>query len=310
VKLTNKHNIPEVFFQAVQNDKYSRGGADYSATTLINSPRIVALTHRHWKDMEEDVSDRVWSLLGKAIHSILDSANMSNAIQEERIHVDILGKSVSGATDIYDANGVISDYKVTSVWTTIYGSRVPEWTEQLNIYGYLFRSIGFEVSALQIVAIYRDWSATEAMRRPDQYPQSQIAIVPIELWSEDRQREYITSRVQMMIDAEPLSDDELPPCSDDEMWAKPTTFAVIKNSNRRASKVCDTEEEAQLWIDATRESEAADKKKKSNEYRIEHRPGTRTRCERYCSVSPFCNIYQDYKETMKSQEDDNVHNDD
>ena len=69
--------------------------------------------------------------------------------QEERIFSEFCGRIISGASDLY-TNKKISDYKVTSAWTQVYGSRTEEWTGQLNIYAYLFRSIGFEVNEIEV----------------------------------------------------------------------------------------------------------------------------------------------------------------
>ena len=75
MKLTNHFNLPDTFFQAVLNDKYSRGDAQYSATDLIRPPRITILSRRYWDEIEEDVSERIWALLGKAVHAILEATS-------------------------------------------------------------------------------------------------------------------------------------------------------------------------------------------------------------------------------------------
>ena len=60
--------------------------------------------------------------------------------------------------------GKIIDYKTTSAWTTVFQSQIKEWTEQLNCYAYLYRTQGFSVDKLEIIAIYRDWSRTNALK--------------------------------------------------------------------------------------------------------------------------------------------------
>lgn len=285
MKLTNKYGLPEAFFQAVLNDKYSRGDADYSATDLINAPRIVHLKRRHDAEIEEDVSERVWSLFGRAVHSVLESADVKNAIQEERIHADLLGRTVSGASDLYEASGKISDYKTTSVFTAMYGSRTKEWTEQLNIYGWLFRTIGFEVNALEIVVMYKDYRASEAKRMSD-YPPAPVETIAIELWPLEKQQAYIEERLQLMIDNEEVSDDELPECSTEETWEKAPKWAVMKTGNQKASKVCDSEEEANAWIAS---------QKKPEQFTFDYRAPARTRCESYCPASAFCSQFAAWK---------------
>jgi hypothetical protein len=68
MKLTNKHGIPDTFLNVLKRPTYSKGRAHLSATQLLNSPKIVALTKKFEDELEQDVSDMVWSLFGTAIH--------------------------------------------------------------------------------------------------------------------------------------------------------------------------------------------------------------------------------------------------
>ena len=165
MKLTNQFGLPEPFFRAVLNDKYSRGNAHYSVTDLIRPPRITILSRRHWEEIEEDVSERIWALLGRAVHAILEAAEPDNALTEERLFAEVAGRTISGASDLFH-DGVVSDYKVTSIWTRIFGSRLEDWTLQLNFYAFLFRQIGFPVQALKIICIYRDWTPPKMIVAP------------------------------------------------------------------------------------------------------------------------------------------------
>lgn len=286
MKLTNIHNLPEAFYRAVLNDKYSRGNADYSATDLISPPRIVHLKRRHDDEIVEDVSDRIWSLFGSAVHHVLERSRPMNAFTEERIYTELSGRVISGAADIYDGNGVISDYKTTSVFTAIYGSRIEEWTAQLNIYAYLFRSHGFDVNRIVVVTMYRDWRSSEAIRMSD-YPKGSVEEIELDLWTIEEQREYIQSRLQLMIESESLPDEDLPECTDTEMWAKGESWAVMKGKNTKASRVLQSESEAAAWISV---------QDKPEQYSVVYREPERKRCDSYCSVSGFCSQFKAYKE--------------
>ena len=281
MKLTNHYGLPETFFQAVLNDKYSRGDAHYSATDLIRPPRITILSRRHWDEIEEDISDRVWALLGKAVHAILEAAEPDNALTEERLFAEVAGRTISGASDLYH-DGVVSDYKVTSIWTRIFGSRIEEWTQQLNVYAYLFRQLGFRVRELRIICIYRDWSSRMAAR-DGRLPHLPAEVMRIPLWSSEKQECFIRRRVEMLKASEHLPDHQLPPCTPEEMWEKPTTYAVMKSGRRSALKVCQTPAQAAGYVKAHPGSF------------IQLRPGERTRCEQYCSVKQFCTQFADYK---------------
>jgi len=64
MKLTNKFNLPDPIVNAVQNQGYTPGSSDITVTQLIQPPLIRQLNKKHWDDIEEDASDRVWALFG------------------------------------------------------------------------------------------------------------------------------------------------------------------------------------------------------------------------------------------------------
>jgi hypothetical protein len=200
---------------------------------------------------------------------------------------------ISGQIDLY-TDETIYDFKDTSVWTIIFGDRFDEWEQQLNIYAYLLRKNGFPVKGLIAIAFLRDWSYNEAERKAD-YPQQKIEIVPLELWSEEKQLRFIAEKLELLEKNDRLSDHELTPCTLSEMWSKPDKFAVYKNTNKRATSVCDSMDQANAFI--------ADQKD-SDKFRIEYRPGIRTRCEhpeKYCSVAPFCQQFKEYQEAKNER---------
>ena len=79
------------------------------------------------------------------------------------------------------------------------------------------------------------------------------------------------------------TDGELPNCTPEEMWEKPTVWAVRKNGNKRAHSLYETEELATAAL--------ADL---GSNYEIEVRKGERTRCENFCPVNTWCTQYKTY----------------
>jgi len=67
--ITNKHNLPEPLYRAIARDVQPREG--FSITDLIQPPRMTQLSRRHWDEIEEDASDRIWLVLGSSVHYIL-----------------------------------------------------------------------------------------------------------------------------------------------------------------------------------------------------------------------------------------------
>ena len=296
MRFTNESNLPPAVFGALTQDDYDPGESDYSCTTLLKPPRIVQLERRHGSECVKACVKQLWSLLGRAVHLIFENNTEEDAIAEVRMYVESNGKKIGGMLDHYK-DGVITDYKCTSVWSWIYGSRIQGWTEQANIYAEIYRANGFDVKELRIIAVFRDWKESEFIKNPSQYPPEELMVINLEVWDAGLAKPFIDQRTAIHVAQENTPDNDLPLCTDKDTWAKPDKYAVMKNKLIRASRVLDTEEDALAWIE---QAKAKDKKPAS--YRIEFRPGSRPRCERYCDVAPFCNQYQEF---LKAQENTN-----
>jgi hypothetical protein len=192
--------------------------------------------------------------------------------------MNVLGWKVTGATDLYDGKGVITDIKNTSVWSVLRGVK-DDWVIQLNLYCALWRNHNWPVTKLQIIAILRDWSKHQIKRSSD-YPKHQVQVLPVPLWLPEDAHKYMTERVTLHQEAEHLSDADLPMCSPGERWERPTTYAVKVKGQKRAKRVLESMEEAEVW--------AKDNMKK--DFDIEVRPGESVRCESYCDCSQFCDF--------------------
>jgi hypothetical protein len=75
VKLTNIHNLPDTIVRACLYDTHKVAG-DISVSQLIENPRVIHLK-RH-NDYTEDVSERLYMLMGTSLHHILERGNMEN----------------------------------------------------------------------------------------------------------------------------------------------------------------------------------------------------------------------------------------
>jgi len=289
MKLTNKFNLPQPLVSAIENDPYKQVG-DISVTGLISAPRKRQLEIRHKDDITEDASDRIWMLLGTSVHAILERADTRNHLAEERLTAEVLGWVVSGQPDLLGPDGVLTDWKVTSVFSFLLGDK-PEWEQQLNCYAWLYRKNGFEVTKLQIVAILRDFMQSRASQDPD-YPQCAVMVVDVPMWSQEEAQAYIEARVRLHQQAEFMMDDELYNCSKQERWERPTTFAVMRASNKKATRVFNLDIEAEHFVN---------QHEKPDQYEIVKRPGESVRCARFCNALPWC--YQGTALLMKEMKD-------
>lgn len=287
MKITNKHNLPKALVRAIENDGYSYTG-NISVTQMISPPRLRWLTIRHYDELEEDVTDRIWALLGSAVHTILERAEDKHAddLQEIRLETETNGWVWSGQGDVWQAPDELMDYKVTSAWAAI-GDIKPEWDTQLNLLAFLYRKAGFPVNRLSIVAIFRDWSKYKMMQS-ENYPRRPVQRIDIPIWSDLECEEYAFKRIAIHKKSEAVKDNDLPFCTANEMWEKPTKYAIMKNKNKRATRVLESEEEAGILL------AALEVKHPKDNFKLKKREGERTRCNGYCPVSFFCNQYSEY----------------
>lgn len=265
--------------KAVQADTYSRGASDYSVTQLLKPPRVVALEALHREELVDDVSDRIWSLYGQVVHTILERANMAD-LSEKRFFADFSGKIVSAQVDTLSlARKTLTDWKFTTVWKFLPGKPVDaDWTAQLNMQLEILRRNDLDAERLQIVGLLRDWSKSQASREST-YPQKGVITQPIEIWERERTVAFIEHRISLLQQAM----NELPLCTPEERWAKQDIWAVMKGQKAIRMGLCFSEKKAE-------ELQAA-----NPGTRIEFRPGQSPRCESYCSVSEWCTQYQKMK---------------
>lgn len=286
MKTTNVHNIPETFVRFRNNNAYSKGDADLSVTTLIDSPKVSMLRSKHAGDAEEDISEQIMSILGTAVHNVLESGAGDDDIVEQRLYVVQSGITWSGQIDLMEPIGDgwrLSDYKTCSAFAI---KKNPdgkqEWAKQLNLYGLLAARNGYTVSSLEVVAIIRDWTRSLAERDPS-YPQSAVLRIEIPMWSESEVMKYAAERISAH------KSDRLSQCTPEEMWESKPVYAVHKNTKSglriRAHRVLDDEAEANdLALEVGQGAI------------VKRRPGKRARCEgNYCGVSEFCEQFSSYQ---------------
>lgn len=273
----------------MKDDEYDKGDSVLSVTQLITSPRIVLLQEVNKENLTVDVVDRVPALLGTAVHKIIEkgSKDIPGHVVEERLFATVNGWKISGAVDLQvdhgDGTWEINDYKVTSVYSVM--DEKIEWIQQLNCYAWLAAwSFGRKVTSLKIVAILRDWQRKQAELKPD-YPQSQVVVVDIPLWTEEEQERFIVERVNLHQQAKKLFDkgEPIPYCTNQERWLRGEVHAVMKEGRKSAIKLYEIQADAFSHADAL-----------GNGHSVEYRPGSPVRCAgNYCLVANWCRQYQE-----------------
>ncbi len=290
MKITNKHNVPAPLVTLASREYYSKGASQYSVTELMSPPRVRRLREQYDHAIEQDVSDMLWSMLGSALHVVMERGQTPGFITEERLFYEVDGVTISGAIDLQEETPfgiIITDYKFTSAWAVM--QQKQEWVEQLNIYRFLVEKVkGKKVVGLRICALVRDFSRHETK---EGYPKAPIEMVDIDVWSLEKTEAYIRDRLALHRISKVDRDlgDELAPCSNEERWTSETVYAVKREGRKTAIRVLKNEEEAK---------EMAEKEKGY----VETRFGEPRRCTgNFCGVAEWCKQYQDERKANADQ---------
>ncbi len=292
---TNRTALPEhinhVLKAAFLNDAYDapKGEKVISVTTLIGPAQKRILERRHKDDLQMDVLDTIPALLGQALHHILERAGQDapTAIPEERLQTMHDGWTISGKSDLYETKDhILIDYKNSSVWSYIFGKK--EWDQQLQVLRWIRVRNGQPVKGLAIVLFCGDWRRSEALRSPDYPPR--VVNIPVPMWTMDEATAFVDARLKLHRDAQ---EGKNVPCTEEERWQKPTSWAVIKDGNKRAASVHNREADAVAAL--------------KGGHHIEKRPGESVRCNGYCLAAPMCAQWRvDPSNPVNAKEDNGV----
>lgn len=306
--IANNKNIPFVLqvWLAADNYDYQVGDKYLSATTLLRSPRQIILERRvDTSGLTADIEDSIARTMGNAIHEGIESAWMHNLPQslkvlgqesikdmftvnpkpeedltnkipiyiEQRTSKEIDGFTIGGKFD-FVADGVLHDFKTTSVYSYIHGDRVKEYKLQGSIYRWLNQD-KIKNDFIRICYIFTDWSKAEASRNPE-YPQCRCLAKEYELLSVADTEQWIKNKLAVLSKYWDSPDSEIPECTDEELWLTPTQYKYYTNpENTRATKNFD------VYGDAI-----AFQRSKGKGVVITV-PGAPQHCS-YCSAAPIC----------------------
>jgi hypothetical protein len=227
-----------------------------------------------WDNIVVDVDDFILSGFGSAWHLYLSqfAPQVTSGIwySEQTLTTECEGLVLTGTIDLRSAEGTIEDYKVTSCWSMVFGT--PEWEQQLNVYALLCEVNNIHIHSLAINAFLRDWNKNDAIKYAPKYPERPFYRLEIPLWSFEQRKQFVHERITDHLKG-PRE------CTPEEKWQRPTTWAVIKGHNYRASRVLDSESDAHKWLN---------KQAKPELFHIECRPGSCRRCEDYCFCRSVC----------------------
>lgn len=259
--------------------EYSSNPNEISATALLNPIKKVILSRRIAESLTkvQDLESLVPSRMGTAIHDSIEKAWLNNKIKdtlielgtpekvisnilinpkkedlsentipiymEQRTNKEILGYIVTGKYDFVE-NGVLEDFKSTSVFAWINKSNAEKFRLQGSIYKWLNPNIITE-DYMYVRYIFTDWSKSEAMKDKN-YPQNRILSEKYNLLSIRETEEFIKNILLRIEKYKNSSEEDIPPCSKEDLWQKDSIFKYYKNPDKltRSTKNFNTYAEA------------------------------------------------------------------
>ena len=280
--IENKLELPDALVKAMSPDRHNEQGC-VSTTTLLKGIKEIILTDRHWEEIKCDVSENVWALFGTGVHAILEKES-PDTFTEEKFWEKVGDWNVTGRVDCYDmSKEIIYDYKCTSVWKIVF-KNFEDWEMQGKIYAWLLKQKGLNVKECRFIALLRDWSETESLRKED-YPKCQIYVHKFEITESDLEEteKFIKNKLEQLSTFVNTPDDNIPECTKEERWADETKYAVMKEGRKTAIKVCTEKDEAEKMV-----------KELGEKHYVEERKGKDKKCGRYCPCRAFCSYYKEH----------------
>ena len=271
-KFSNKEKISLSLAVWLAEDQYDHVAdpMHISATALLKSPKQIVLAGRVPAPspgtaiddlMLEDISDRVSSAMGTALHNGIENAWRHNYQQslrdlgypervieriilnpkpedlvensipvylEKRVEKKLGPFRISGKFDIV-IDGQLDDYKSTGVYSFMTGTNDNKYRLQGSIYRWLNPEL-ITNSFMNIQYIFTDWSKLRASIEAEKgYPKSRVVTHLIELMSIEETERWIKSKLQAVWDIKDLPENKMPDCTPEDLWQKPAVYKYYKN---------------------------------------------------------------------------------
>ena len=272
--LTNQTGLSLALAVWLADDDYSSGADQFpgqmviSATTLLKPIRQTVLAQRvPAQDATGDVSERMRSKLGHAIHDSIEKAwskgyaralkrlgHPDRMIDKIRINPETVEPgtlpvyleqrayrpiTVNGHEVIISGqfdqviNGELNDTKTTSVFTWIKGSKDEDYRLQGSIYRWLSPE-KITSDLLRIQHVFTDWQGFKARTDPS-YPPRPMVEHTLELMSLADIESWIRSRIRDLMANDPLPEPQVLRCTDKELWRSDPVFKYYADPTKASA---------------------------------------------------------------------------
>lgn len=286
MKITNHHDISLPLAVWLLHDDYDHiHEPNYiSATSLLKSIKQLILSRRVEKsDLEIDLSTFVASRIGTAVHDSIEKAWRTSGSQamarlgypgqitknlminpsqeqlsenkaiipvwfEQRSFREIAGFKVGGKFDLV-LDGRLFDYKTTSVWTYIKGSKNEDYALQGSIYRWLNPDL-ITSDHIFIQFLFTDWQRRETKTNPN-YPKSKILEHPVQLLSIAETERFMRAKLHDLARLADAPEEDLPACTDKDLWRSEPSYKYYSDPTKtmgRSTRTYDNMADAQKFM--------------------------------------------------------------
>lgn len=277
-----------------------------SATTLLKDSHKIVLENQIGNELDisdEGLLNMFASRRGTAIHSALENVwtndNLRNKALdalglkelkerivinkhkenpnqieiwlEQRSYKTIDDMTINGQFDMV-MDGQVVDYKNTSVFTYMHGSKIEDYKLQGSIYRWLNPNLITD-DKIKIIYIMHDWTSRDAKINPN-YPQMPIIAVDYDLYSLDYIENFIKNKIQE------IKNGGAPECVASLKLSDPVWQYFSKSDSKKAAKNFTNQADANHYVMT-----------KGKGF-IKMKPQKATGCK-YCKARSICKQYAD-----------------
>ncbi len=280
-KYNNVSDVPLALAVFLATDSYDHNEdpKTISATALLKPIRQIVLPSRLPPGMGlNSLGDMMASRIGTAIHDGIENAWLNNYKQglanigmnekvidrivinpktedltedcipiylEQRLTKQFGKWKITGKFD-FIGEGIVQDFKSTSVWTYMNQANNSKYQQQGSIYRWLDNKL-ITADNMQIHFIFTDWKSPRFGADPN-YPPRRFHTQTIPLMSVADTEKFITHKLNLIEKYWDAPEETIPECSDEDLWRSLPIYKYYKNPAKltRSTKNFDNPQDASL----------------------------------------------------------------
>lgn len=270
MKVTNNYGVNLLMAVWLLNDDYDH---DFTPKTLSMSAIIKPLKKTILAkrvpaaNRQVDVADLMASALGSAIHDAIEAVWLNDVKRgkaltklgvpedvqksilinpkpedlyegcipvyfEQRSVREFMGYRITGKYDAV-ADGRVNDTKSTGVFSYMKGGKDEDYRKQLSGYKWLNPDVVTDPTG-QINFAFTDWQGFRANQDPN-YPEKRLVTKEFLLLSDAQVEDFIRQRILDLEKYSDLPEEEIPECSQEDLWMDPPTYKYYSDPSKIAA---------------------------------------------------------------------------